>query len=109
MSNLDRTRDQINTVLNRAWNGEYLTASSLAVVQNKADQNETDIATLNDTVESLSGLAAEVVHSTEGVLSIDLDTRRQIPVTLGADVRQLNLSNEVVGKATFYKSYRTVR
>jgi|GEM_PF-3671055 len=106
MSKLDRTRDQINTILNSVWTGQYATAASLGAIQTKADQNETDItAVQSDTttntekLSTLSGQAAAVDHNTDGILTLDLGTARQHPVNMSANVTQLNLNNGVPGQA----------
>lgn len=113
MSKLDRTRDQINTILNSVWTGQYATAASLGAIQTKADQNEADITanqsdiTSNQTdiaangakLSTLSGQATAVDHNTDGILTLDLGTARQHPVNMSANVTQLNLSNGVPGQA----------
>lgn len=106
MSKLDRTRDQINTILNNVWTGQYATAASLGAIQTKADQNETDVATnqtdiaANEAIlTTLTGQATAVDHNTEGALSLDLGGARQHPVNMSANVTQLNLSNGVPGQA----------
>ncbi|MCE7990440.1 MAG: hypothetical protein HEP71_00615 [Roseivirga sp.] len=113
MSKLDRTRDQVNTILNNVWNGQYATAANLTTIQTKADQNETDIAANQtdivtnqtdivangDKLATLSGEAGSVSHSTDGTLTLDLSTARQYPVVMTANVTQLDLSNGVLGQS----------
>ena len=117
MSKLDRTRDQINTILNNVWNGQYATAASIGAVQTKADQNETDIATSQASIatnqtdiasnvtrlNALSGQATAVDHTADGTLALDLGTARQHPVNMAANVSQLNLSNATPGQAYVVK------
>lgn len=113
MSKLDRTRDQINTILNSAWNGQYASVTNLTSVQAKANQNETDIATTQtdiatnqtaiaangDKLVTLSGEAGSIGHSTKGALALDLSVARQYPINMSANVSQLDLSNGIPGQA----------
>lgn len=106
MSKLDRTRDQVNTILNNVWNGQYATAVNLTTIQTKADQNETDIATNQtdiaangDKLVTLSGEAGSINHNTDSALTLDLSVARQHPVAMTANVTQLDLSNGLPGQA----------
>ncbi len=105
MSKLDKTRDQINDILNFVDPVQLANGARLTIAENKANQNETDIvsnqvdiAANGAKLVTLSGEAGIVSHSTEGTLSLDLSVARQYPVTITANVTELDLSNGTPGQ-----------
>ncbi|GAB5524890.1 MAG: hypothetical protein Roseis2KO_27620 [Roseivirga sp.] len=110
MSKLDKTRDQINDILNFVDPVQIANEARLIIAENKANQNETDITTNQadiaangEKLTTLSGEAGIVSHSSAGTLSLDLSVARQYPVTITANVTQLDLSNGVPGQAYVLK------